>query len=127
MSARIALLAALILSPACFAQDGPRVGDEVVLATEIPAAVDEASFVELNKRLLAKDVEGIDKLAADGKVKSAILAGNAAGLFNLRKEMAEQPWRSDLLAQAKAEYRAAGGKPSNQYYGFIRKSGGMLS
>lgn len=65
--------------------------------------------------------------AADGKLKSAILAGNAAGLFNLHKEMAEQPWRHDLLAQAKAEYQAAGGKPSNQYYGFIRKSSGMLS
>ncbi len=64
---------------------------------------------------------------ADGKLKSAIFAGNAAGVFNLQKEMAEQPWRDDLLARAKAEYLAAGGKPSNQYYGFIRKSSGQLS
>lgn len=64
---------------------------------------------------------------ADGKIKSDIFATNAAGVFKLHREMAEQPWRNDLLAQAKAEYLTAGGKPSNRYYGFIRKSTGQAS
>lgn len=59
---------------------------------------------------------------ADGAVKTAILGGNAIGLFNLRQVVAEAKWRDDRLATAKAEYIAAGGKPSNQYYGFIRRS-----
>lgn len=65
--------------------------------------------------------------AADGKLKSAIFGGNAVGIFNLQKDAVEQKWRGDLLSQAKAEYLAAGGKPSNQYYGFIRKSTGQTS
>ncbi|MGQ0699589.1 MAG: amidohydrolase family protein [Panacagrimonas sp.] len=65
--------------------------------------------------------------AADGNVKSVIFGGNAVGIFNLQKDAAEQKWRGDLLSQAKAEYLAAGGKPSNQYYGFIRKSQGQDS
>jgi hypothetical protein len=65
--------------------------------------------------------------AADGKVKTAIFSGNASGVFNLQQTIAEAKWKNDLLAQAKAEYLAAGGKPSNQYYGFIRKSTGKIS
>jgi predicted TIM-barrel fold metal-dependent hydrolase len=65
--------------------------------------------------------------AADGPVKSAILSQNAIGIFNMQKTIAEAGWKSDLLSKAKAEYIAAGGKPSNQYYGFIRRSTGQAS
>ena len=62
--------------------------------------------------------------AADGAVKSAILGGNAVPLFRLQQTVAAAGWRSDALSQAKAEYQTAGGKPSNRYYGFIRKAKG---
>ena len=61
---------------------------------------------------------------ADGKVKSDILAHNAVKLFNLQDDIKAARWRDDLLAQAKAEYLSAGGKPSNRYYGFIHKASG---
>lgn len=62
--------------------------------------------------------------AAEGPVKSAILAHNATRVFNLQQTVDAGLWRRDLLAKAKAEYQAAGGKPSHQYYGFIRRSTG---
>lgn len=58
----------------------------------------------------------------DGPVRTAILSGNAVKLFKLEKDVAAQKWKTDLLASAKAEYRAAGGRPSNEYYGFIRRA-----
>jgi len=60
----------------------------------------------------------------DGPVRTAILSGNAIKVFNLQKDAEAKAWKTDLLAKAKAEYIAAGGKPSNEYYGFIRKSTG---
>ncbi len=59
---------------------------------------------------------------ADGPVKSAILGHNAVPLFRLQQTVAAAGWRDDALSLAKAEYLAAGGKPSNRYYGFIRKA-----
>ncbi len=60
--------------------------------------------------------------AADGKVKSAIFAGNAARLFGLEALTRTKPWADDELAKTKADYLAAGGKPSNTFYGFIAKA-----
>jgi predicted TIM-barrel fold metal-dependent hydrolase len=58
----------------------------------------------------------------DSKVKSAIFAGNAARLFGLEAEAKTKPWADDDLAEAKTSYLAAGGKPSNTFYGFIAKA-----
>jgi uncharacterized protein len=65
--------------------------------------------------------------AVDGPVRNAIFHGNASRLFKLGPTVAAQGWRTDQLAQAKAEYLAAGGKPSNQFYGFIRRSRGAVA
>jgi len=58
----------------------------------------------------------------DGKVKSAIFARNAARLFGLEAEATTKPWADDELAKTKSDYLAAGGKPSNTFYGFIAKA-----
>jgi uncharacterized protein len=65
--------------------------------------------------------------AADSAVRNAIFSGNATKLFKLEATVAAQGWRDDLLAKAKAEYLVAGGKPSNQFYGFVRRAGGKLA
>lgn len=66
--------------------------------------------------------------AADGPVKTAILGGNATRLFKLEAEAAaDAPWQRDHLSQVRAEYLAAGGKPSNTFYGFVRAAQGRQS
>lgn len=65
--------------------------------------------------------------APDSAVRNAIFSGNATKLFKLQAAVAAQGWRDDRLAQAKAEYLAAGGLPSNQFYGFVRRARGALA
>ncbi|WP_439816465.1 amidohydrolase family protein [Zavarzinia sp. CC-PAN008] len=61
----------------------------------------------------------------DGPVRNAILAGNAARLFGLERDIApDGAWRDDLLSRTKADYLAAGGQPSNTFYGFVARAGG---
>ena len=57
--------------------------------------------------------------AADGPVKSAIFAGNAARLYRIDTKAALGAIRTDHIAAMKAEYLAAGGERSNLRYGFV--------
>jgi predicted TIM-barrel fold metal-dependent hydrolase len=61
--------------------------------------------------------------AADGKVKTAIFAGNSSRLYKL-DAATTMAWKSDELSKVKAEYVASGGKPSNTFYGFIKQAKG---
>jgi predicted TIM-barrel fold metal-dependent hydrolase len=65
--------------------------------------------------------------AADGPVRNAIFGGNATRVFKLQQTVAAQGWRDDALSRAKAEYLAAGGQPSNQFYGFVRRTRSALA
>jgi predicted TIM-barrel fold metal-dependent hydrolase len=61
--------------------------------------------------------------AADGPVKTAILGGNAVRLFKLGNlTAADAAWRSDKLSRVRDEYVAAGRRPSNSFYGFVRSA-----
>ncbi|HKC52018.1 MAG TPA: amidohydrolase family protein [Myxococcota bacterium] len=60
--------------------------------------------------------------AADGPVKSAILAGNAAKLYGIDLANLADTSRNDSLAVAKREYESAGSDRSNAAYGFIRRA-----
>lgn len=63
--------------------------------------------------------------AADGAVKTAIFGGNAVGLYALEDAAAPAAaWHEDALSKVKADYLAAGGKPSNTFYGFVRAATG---
>jgi predicted TIM-barrel fold metal-dependent hydrolase len=61
---------------------------------------------------------------ADGLVKSAIFGFNAARLYNIELEMRRAEWEADRLTRMRAEYRHAGVRPSNRYYGFVAKENG---
>ncbi|MBI1238998.1 MAG: amidohydrolase family protein [Alphaproteobacteria bacterium] len=64
---------------------------------------------------------------AEGEVKTAIFSGNATRLYGLESLAApDAAWRSDRLTEIKAEYVAAGGAPSNAFYGFIAEAGGHV-
>lgn len=54
--------------------------------------------------------------AADGAVKSAIFSGNNARMYGIDQKQALAADRFSLL---KAEYEAAGARPSNRRYGFV--------
>jgi uncharacterized protein len=60
--------------------------------------------------------------AADGKVKSAIFAGNAAKLYNLSTKTALGAITNDTIAAIRAEYVAAGGERSNARYGYVART-----
>jgi predicted TIM-barrel fold metal-dependent hydrolase len=57
--------------------------------------------------------------AADGPVKSAIFAGNAARLYRIDTKAMLGAIRADRIAAMKADYLAAGGERSNLRYGFV--------
>jgi predicted TIM-barrel fold metal-dependent hydrolase len=60
--------------------------------------------------------------AADGPVKSGILAGNAAKLYGIDLAALADASERDSLASTKREYEAAGTERSNVAYGFIRRA-----
>ena len=60
--------------------------------------------------------------AADGPVKSAIFAGNAARLYGIDTQAALGQFGTDHIAAMKAEYLAQGGERSNLRYGFVAGS-----
>ncbi len=59
--------------------------------------------------------------AADGAVKSGILARNAARLYDIDLAKLADTSTSDSLAAAKREYESAGAERSNVAYGFIHR------
>jgi predicted TIM-barrel fold metal-dependent hydrolase len=59
--------------------------------------------------------------AADGPLKSAVLAGNAARLYGIDLAQVAEASERDSLADAKRDYEAAGSDRSNAAYGFIRR------
>jgi hypothetical protein len=58
--------------------------------------------------------------AADGALKSAVLAKNAARLYGIDLAKLAETSQSDSLAAAKREYELAGTDRSNAAYGFVR-------
>jgi len=56
---------------------------------------------------------------AEGLVKSAIFAGNAARLFDIQVKAAQGELSRDAIASIKARYIAAGGLRSNLRYGYV--------
>jgi len=60
--------------------------------------------------------------AADGVVKSAILAGNSARLYRVDLRAAQGPITRDRIAAIKAEYVAMGGQRSNARYGYVHRA-----
>jgi len=60
--------------------------------------------------------------AADGVVKSAILAGNSARLYRVDLRAAQGPITRDRIAAIKAEYLAMGGQRSNARYGYVHRA-----
>jgi predicted TIM-barrel fold metal-dependent hydrolase len=59
---------------------------------------------------------------ADGLVKSAIFAGNAARLYKLDQRAAQGTFSRDTIAAIKAEYVAMGGTRSNTRYGYVHRA-----
>jgi predicted TIM-barrel fold metal-dependent hydrolase len=59
--------------------------------------------------------------AADGPLKSAVLAGNAARLYGIDLAQVAEASERDSLADTKRDYEAAGSDRSNAAYGFIRR------
>ena len=59
--------------------------------------------------------------AADGRVKTAILGGNAAKLYNVNPKTALGAITNDKIAAIRAEYLAAGGERSNARYGYVAR------
>ncbi len=59
---------------------------------------------------------------ADGVVKSAILAGNAARLYRVDVKAALGEITRDRIAAIKAEYLAMGGERSNTRYGWVHRA-----
>ena len=59
---------------------------------------------------------------ADGVIKSAIFAGNAARLYGIGVKAAEAEITRDRLAAIKDEYAAMGGLRSNARYGYVAAS-----
>jgi len=57
--------------------------------------------------------------AADGPVKSAIFAGNAAHLYGIDTRAAIGAINTDHIAAMKADYLAQGGERSNLRYGLV--------
>ena len=57
--------------------------------------------------------------SADGPVKSAILAGNNARLYNIDIQKTERDLNKDRLTIMKAEYEKGGREPSNLRYGYV--------
>jgi predicted TIM-barrel fold metal-dependent hydrolase len=60
--------------------------------------------------------------AADGPVKTAIFAGNAARLYSIDLKAARAQLDGDAVAGIKAEYVARGGERSNLRYGYVRRA-----
>lgn len=56
---------------------------------------------------------------ANGPVKSAILAGNNARLYNIDIQKTERDLNNDRLTTLKAEYEKDGREPTNLRYGYI--------
>jgi len=59
--------------------------------------------------------------AADGKVKTAILGGNASKLYNYSPKTALGAITNDKIAAIRSEYVAAGGERSNARYGYVAR------
>jgi hypothetical protein len=59
---------------------------------------------------------------ADGLVKSAMLAGNSARLYNVQLKTASSAMTTDKIAAIKAEYIAMGGARSNTRYGYVHRA-----
>jgi hypothetical protein len=59
---------------------------------------------------------------ADGMVKSAMLAGNSARLYNVQLKTASSAITTDKIAAIKAEYIAMGGTRSNTRYGYVHRA-----
>ena len=57
--------------------------------------------------------------AADGLVKTAILGGNSARLYNVSIQSALGPVSTDRVAAIAQEYRDNGGMRSNTRYGYV--------
>ncbi|HEX2438353.1 MAG TPA: amidohydrolase family protein [Methylomirabilota bacterium] len=59
--------------------------------------------------------------AADGRVKSAILGGNAAKMYRVNPRTALGEISNDRMVAIRAEYLAAGGERSNARYGYVAR------
>jgi predicted TIM-barrel fold metal-dependent hydrolase len=60
--------------------------------------------------------------AANGAVKSAIFAGNAARLYNINQRAALGSITNDKIAAIKSEYFAMGGMRTNTRYGYVHRA-----
>ncbi len=63
--------------------------------------------------------------ADDGPVKSAIIGGNNARLYDIQPKRAMLELKGDRFAMMKAEYEKAGPEPSNTRYGYVVPNGTM--
>ena len=57
--------------------------------------------------------------AADGPVKTAIFGGNNASLYGMDVPETRAALAADRFSAIKAEYLAAGPRPSNRRYGYV--------
>jgi uncharacterized protein len=60
---------------------------------------------------------------ATGEMKTAILSGNNAQLYNIDIKKIELDFKNDRFGTLKAQYAAAGSERSNLRYGYINVSG----
>ena len=60
--------------------------------------------------------------AADGLVKSAILGGNSARLYNVSIQSALGPVTNDRIAAIAQEYRDSGGMRTNTRFGYVART-----
>jgi uncharacterized protein len=61
---------------------------------------------------------------ATGEVKTAILSGNNARLYNVEPKKAELQLKADEFARIKARYESAGPERSNLRYGYVNNRAG---